>query len=60
MADFVGEVGLGELDADGGSELDAADFAGIADDCGEIDFESGAAGDARLAFDAEEAAGDAG
>ena len=60
LADFVGEVGLGELDGDGGSELDAANFAGIADDGGEIDFESGAAGDARFAFDAEQAAGDGG
>ena len=32
------------MNGDGGSELDAADFAGIADDGGEIDFEGGAAG----------------
>jgi hypothetical protein len=37
LADFVSEVRLGELDGDGGSELDAADFAGIADDGGEVD-----------------------
>jgi hypothetical protein len=48
------------LDGDGGSELDAADFAGIADDGGEIDFEGGAAGNTRFAFDAEQAAGDGG
>ena len=60
LADFVGEVRISELDGDGGSELDAANFAGIADDGGEIDFEGGAAGDARLAFDAEQAAGDGG
>jgi hypothetical protein len=60
LADFVGEVGLGELDADGGSEFDAANFARIADDGGEIDFERGAARDARLAFDAEQASGDGG
>ena len=60
LADFVSEVGLGELDADGGSEFDAADFAGIADDGGEVDFEGGAAGNARFAFDAEQAAGDCG
>ena len=60
LADFVGEVGLGELDGDGGSELDAADFARIADDGGEVNFEGGAAGDTRFAFDAEQAAGDDG
>ena len=60
LAYFVGEVGLGELDSDGGSEFDAADFAGIADDGGEVDFEGGAAGNARFAFDAEQAAGDCG
>ena len=59
-ADFVVEVGFGELDGDGGSEFDAADFAGIGDEGGEVDFESGAAGDAGFAFDAEQAAGDGG
>ena len=57
LADFVGEVGLGELDGDGGSEFDAADFTGIADDGSEVNFEGGAAGDTRFAFDAEQAAG---
>ena len=60
LADFVGEVGLGELHGDGRSQFDAADFARIADDGGEIDFEGGAAGNARFAFDAEQAAGDGG
>ena len=58
LADLMSEVRFGELDIDGGGQLDAVDFTGVADDGGQVDFERGAASDACFAFHAEQATRD--